>query len=400
MKQNLFDKGSELSVFKLKTPKHEFLGESIEETEIQWSSKELQSEAVIIVLDKTDFLNSFETFKPEDNIISFYVEDRHLDPKTNKKSLFQKNYIITQISEIKDDESNNKGHQIKMIDSVSYLLKNTFFSKGYIASTFSNIVEDIFEIFKIKDMLPKTAEIIINKTKETKTNFVIPGNMNLYDFLMYQCNQEGCILYQDKSGIYMKNIDDLFVKNLNKIEVTKTFKQDDPDPAYQFKINDLTSEFNSCFENLHYPKTITYVYDPKNKKILPKQQNFNEIYENINFTKSSEKYIQNTSGTYCDVGEVNLSDNSLKKKTYLNYLKNNTLDMILAGSISGNILLELRDVNILGSTKTNDGYTKGNETLNGSYLVLSISDKIINNKYIQNIILGRVNNTDKIKIKG
>ena len=95
-------------------------------------------------------LNSFETFKPEDNIISFYVEDRHLDPKTNKKSLFQKNYIITQISEIKDDESNNKGHQIKMIDSVSYLLKNTFFSKGYIASTFSNIVEDIFEIFKIK----------------------------------------------------------------------------------------------------------------------------------------------------------------------------------------------------------------------------------------------------------
>lgn len=400
MKQNLFDKGSELSVFKLKTPKHEFLGESIEETEIQWSSKELQSEAVIIVLDKTDFLNSFETFKPEDNIISFYVEDRHLDPKTNKKSLFQKNYIITQISEIKDDESNNKGHQIKMIDSVSYLLKNTFFSKGYIATTFSNVVEDIFEIFKIKDMLPKTAEIIINKTKETKTNFVIPGNMNLYDFLMYQCNREGCILYQDKSGIYMKNIDDLFVKNLNKIEVTKTFKQDDPDPAYQFKINDLTSEFNSCFENLHYPKTITYVYDPKNKKILPKQQNFNEIYENINFTKSSEKYIQNTSGTYYDVGEVNLSDNSLKKKTYLNYLKNNTLDMILAGSISGNILLELRDVNILGSTKTNDGYTKGNETLNGSYLVLSISDKIINNKYIQNIILGRVNNTDKIKIKG
>lgn len=400
MKQNLFDKGSELSVFKLKTPKHEFLGESIEETEIQWSSKELQSEAVIIVLDKTDFLNSFETFKPEDNIISFYVEDRHLDPKTNKKSLFQKNYIITQISEIKDDESNNKGHQIKMIDSVSYLLKNTFFSKGYIATTFSNVVEDIFEIFKIKDMLPKTAEIIINKTKETKTNFVIPGNMNLYDFLMYQCNQEGCILYQDKSGIYMKNINDLFVKNLNKIEVEKTFKQDDPDPAYQFKINDLTSEFNSCFENLHYPKTITYVYDPKNKKILPKQQNFNEIYENINFTKSSEKYIQNTSGTYYDVGEVNLSDNSLIKKTYLNYLKNNTLDIILAGSISGNILLELRDVNILGSTKTNDGYTKGNETLNGSYLVLSISDKIINNKYIQNIILGRVNNTDKIKIKG
>jgi hypothetical protein len=395
VKQNLFDVGSELNTCKISLPNFEFLQESMFDIEIKWNFIELQSEAVFTIMDKSDFLQSFKTYKVEDNIVKFYIEDKRIDPKTKKNTIFQKPYVITQIVEVKDDESKNKSYQIKCLDQVSYLLKNTYFSKGYKNKKLSEIIQDLFTKYKIKDFISKESEIKINDSKEIPKNLVIPSHISLYDFLMFQCNKEGYILYQDKFGIYGKHITELYRDKLNKVDFEKTFKQDVDSPVYEFKIANVTSSFNNNFLNLGNPTTITYVYNPLTKSIIEKKQNFNEIYSKINFTNSNESYIQNTVGENYNIGEVNLSDNALIKETYLNFLKNNKSDLILTGSLAGNKLLELRDIQIIGSTNTTDGLTKGNETLNGNYLVLSISDKILNNKFIQNIVVGRINNTNK-----
>ena len=395
MKQNLFDIGSELNSCKITMPNFDFLAESLFDIEIKWNFNELQSEAVFTINDKSDFLQSFKTYKVEDNIVKFYIEDKRIDPNTKKNSIFEKPYVITQITEVKDDESKNKSYQIKCIDQVSYILKNTYFSKGYKNTKLSEIIQDLFTKYKIKDFISKESETKINDSKEIPKNLVIPSHISLYDFLMYQCNQEGYILYQDKFGIYGKHISELYQDKLNKVDVTKTFKQDVDSPAYEFKIGNVTGSFNNNFLNLENPTTITYVYNPLSKSIIEKKQNFNEIYSKINFANSNESYIQNTTGENYNIAEVNLSDDSLIKKTYLNYLKNNKADLIITGSLAGNKLLELRDIQLIGSTNTTDGLTKGNETLNGNYLVLSISDKILNNKFIQNVIVGRINNTNK-----
>ena len=152
--------------------------------------------------------------------------------------------------------------------------------------------------------------------------------------------------------------------------------------------------------NLEFPRTTTYVYDPSNKTVFRKKENFDELYSDINFTKSEEKYIQNTTGNYFDIAEVNLSDYALVKNTYLNYLNNNITNIVSPGSITGNILLEQRDIFIVGDTTETDGHIKGNETLNGNYIVTKISDKILMNKYIQNLNFCRINNSDKTTIKG
>ena len=94
------------------------------------------------------------------------MEDAKPDPKTKKNGIMERKFVITDISEIKDDNTNNKTHEIRLIDSVSYLLKNTFYSKGYSNVYFSDVVNDILTTFKIKDLLPTNAEIVINKSKD------------------------------------------------------------------------------------------------------------------------------------------------------------------------------------------------------------------------------------------
>jgi len=313
VKQNLFDVGSELNTCKISLPNFEFLQESMFDIEIKWNFIELQSEAVFTIMDKSDFLQSFKTYKVEDNIVKFYIEDKRIDPKTKKNTIFQKPYVITQIVEVKDDESKNKSYQIKCLDQVSYLLKNTYFSKGYKNKKLSEIIQDLFTKYKIKDFISKESEIKINDSKEIPKNLVIPSHISLYDFLMFQCNQEGYILYQDKFGIYGKHITELYRDKLNKVDFEKTFKQDVDSPVYEFKIANVTSSFNNNFLNLGNPTTITYVYNPLTKSIIEKKQNFNEIYSKINFTNSNESYIQNTVGENYNIGEVNLSDNALNK---------------------------------------------------------------------------------------
>ena len=400
MKQNLFDASSKLTTFKVSLPNFVIPAESLNECEVSWNIKEIKVEAVLNTLDRLDFLNSFKTFKPEDNYITIYLEDAKPDPKTKKNGIMERKFVITDISEIKDDNTNNKTHEIRLIDSVSYLLKNTFYSKGYSNVYFSDVVNDILTTFKIKDLLPTNAEIVINKSKDERKNFVIPQNKSLYEFLMYQADQEGCIIYQDKGGFYMKHITDLYVKNLNKIDTTKTYKQNVSDTFYPYRVIDVISNFNNNYNNLEFPRTTTYVYDPSNKTVFRKKENFDELYSDINFTKSEEKYIQNTTGNYFDIAEVNLSDYALVKNTYLNYLNNNITNIVSPGSITGNILLEQRDIFIVGDTTETDGHIKGNETLNGNYIVTKISDKILMNKYIQNLNFCRINNSDKTSIKG
>ena len=399
MKKNLFDISSDIELLKISTKNFEFISESIEEFEIKFNSNELVIESILTVSEKSDFLNSFKTFSPEDNIVTIYIKDKRTNPKTKTNGVFQRDFIITQISEVKDENSRNKAHTIKMIDAVSYTLKNTFYSKGYQNILYSEIVKDIFSVFKIPNLIPKDYEIKISASLDYHDFFVIPNNTNLYDFLMYQAAQDGCILYQDRGGIYLIHISELYSNNINKVDANKTFLQDTSDNSYEFKAIEVVSNFSNNHDNLEFPKTNTFVYDPLTKSILQKKQNFDEIYDKINFNSSKETYIQNSSGYFYDVAEVGLSDFSLIRNTYFNYLKNNTLDIVTPGTLYGNRLLELRDVKIIGSTSVEDGLRKGNETLNGNYIVLSISDKILNNKYIQNIILGRVNNTAKSEVK-
>jgi hypothetical protein len=388
MKQGLFDASSDLKLVKVFIDDNEVLNENMQDIEIHWNFNKFEVQATMMIVDNANVMNLFTDFKEKK--VKLQVTDL-------SDVNFEREFHIMQIKTTKLSDDNIRVLNINLIDTVSYILKNTFYSKGYSGIKLSAVIEDIFSIFKI-DSAYDTSKIKRNfePTNTTYEKLVIPGDRSLYDFFDYQLNQEGFIWFQQKNSYEIKHISSVY-PSASETKPERNFSQDVENPKYLYKILDVTTDFNNTYDNLRVPIKSTWVYDPLNKKIIENKSNLADLYDDMNMSLSKELYIQNTDGVQQSYDEVNSGVDMLSKETFFNYIQNTTLELFVPG-VMDNVLFERRGVKIIGSTLHSEEIKSGDEILNGDYLVLSIHDKIAGTKMIQKINVGRVNNTDKKKV--
>jgi hypothetical protein len=389
MKDNLFDLASSLRDVKISINKTPILDENILEMEIHWDSKKFEVHASMMLKDNMDLLASFENF--DKNVVNIFITDL-------QDNVVSRDFYIANMNEVKGDGENTKTLVIDLIDVISFTLKNSFISKGYSNCSLSYIINDLFKIFKIETLFDKKyITLDLSETKEIYENIVIPQDRSVLDFLEFQLNLEGSILFQQNTSIVLKNITEVLPSVLKK-DQTKNFKEDVENVNYQYKILEFTAEYSSAYSNLQLPSTSSFVFDPKTKAMIKLESNISDIWDNIKSSNTDEKYIQSTdilNGGKCFRINENNSKDRLTKETFFHYIENTFVEIFVPGQTKGNNLLEKRGCSFKGSTLHIEGLAEGNTILGGDYIVLKIHDKILGNKMIHRIMLGRANNTGK-----
>jgi hypothetical protein len=390
MKDNLFDLASKLNAVKVVVDTKEIPFEDILEIEIHWDCTTLEVPATITLRDNRDLISFFTSFNK--NKVEIFFTDS--DSETCSREFY-----IADMKEAKGDEENTKTIIIDLIDIVSFTLKNTYISKGYSGKKLSDIMEDIFTIYKIDDLYNKEYTTrTFSSTTQVHDAIVIPGDRPIYDFFEYQMNHEGYLWYQDKKGINFKFIEEIYPSKLVKVP-EMDFAEDIENPNYKYKILEMSADFSDAYKNLKHPALTSYVYDSTVKKMKKLQANIVELWDKLKTSDVDEKYIQSTDGI-C-FGRIEDVDHiyALAKETYFFYIENASVEIFVPGK-NTNKLLEKRGASFKGSSLHIAGMTEGNTILGGDYIVTSIHDKILGDKMIQKILLGRFNNTGRVQEKG
>lgn len=387
MKDSLFDLASSMRSIKVSVNGKEVLEENIMDIEIHWNTA-MEVQASMILKDNEEILASFKDFHKV--VVTIFVTD--LTDET-----MSRDFYIAHMVEARGEEDNTKTLVFNMIDTVSYTLKNSYISKGYSGRTLKAIIEDLFEIFKINSLIDeKYIKLNIADSGVVYDAIVVPQDRSVYSFLEFQLNQEGSLMYQNKTSIEINNIDNIYPKTLTKDD-KKDFKEDVENVNYGYKILEFSAEYSSAYDNLKLPAKTTFMYNAETKTMKKLSANVGEIWENIKTTDTDEKYVQGTDlingGARYHIKEVNSPLKELAKETYFHYIENTSVEIFVNGNINGNKLLEKRGATFKGSSLHVEGMTEGNVILGGDYIVLSIHDKILGNKMIQKILIGRVNNT-------
>lgn len=390
MKGTLFDVGSKLRNISVKVNEIDLFSEDITDFEIHWDGTSFQVEGNILLKDNRDYLNLFKSSnKPIFNIYLTDLED---------KSYVRDFYVIS-MEEAKGDSDNEKTLLIKFIDVISFTLKNTYISKGYVEKTLTEIIEDLFKVASI-DSLYKKENLTKNFTKTEKkySALVVPSDRSIYDFIEFQLAQEGYIWFQDKQSMNIVFIESVFPKNLKDFK-DKDFIEDVENPQYGYKIVDMNISHMNAYDNLKLPTNTSFIYDPSKKSMLKMEANIANLYDMLKIADIDEKYIQGTNGVRSSTLEVTSSKEFLARKLYFTYMQNNKLIIFTYGKVEGNKLFEKRKVYLKGNTTNKTSTIDGDLNLSGDYVVLGIHDKIMNDKMVQKIILGRLNNSAKETVK-
>lgn len=386
MKNDLFKDTSDLKKVKVTIDDIEVPFEDIIDIEVHYSSKQFQVEASIIFKDTLDILSTFKNFK-NNKVTIFYTD--------SQDDTVSRDFYIANLAEVRGETELTKTFIFNLIDCVSWTLKNTFFSKGYNSVKITDVIEDIFSIFKV--------DLLYNKEFTTRNfnsssfiyeNLVIPQDRSLYDFIDFYLKQEGLIWFQQNTSLELNSIKKFYPSTLKRNE-DYDFLEDVPNPKYMFKILDFTADYNNGYENLKMPRRTSLSYNPETKSMDTIKYNLDELYKEFSTSPVDESYIQSTDGSMLATLETGTIPESKIVETYFNYLTNTSIDMFVSGKNKNNSLLDKRGVYFRGAGNHREGQAEGNVILGGEYIVFAIHDKILGNKMIQRINVGRLNNTSK-----
>jgi len=386
MKENLFDLTSSLRKVQITIDGIDIPKEDIIEVEIKWENDNFEVYGAMILKDNRDITEFFEDW--DKKIVNIYITD--LSDKT-----MSRDFYIGKIEETKGDEENTKNFEISLIDKISFNLKNTYVSKSYKGKKITEIIEDLWGIFKFDDLYDK--KYISKKftpSEEVYEFIVVPQDRNLLEFFQFQLRQEGYIMFQQKNEICIKSFKEILPSSLTA-DPLKDLKEDIENPTYQHKILDTTGSFMKFYEALKHPSNTTYSFNPKTKKMEKIEKNLSDMYSDFKTSKEDESYIQGTVGKKFSIEEANQNPQDVALSTYLHFMKNTSVEFFVPGSIADNNLMEKRNAFFKGSSNNIKGDTEGNKKLSGEYLIFSIWDKILGEKMISRMFGCRLNNTSE-----
>jgi len=384
MKGNLFDTASVLKMAEVHIDGGIILPENIIEIEIQWNHDSFEIQAIITLKDNTDLAKVLKNW--DRIVVNIFITDM-------SDNTMSRDFYISKLSETRGDEENTKNLEIKLVDKISFTLKNTFYSKSYSNMSITDIIDDVWKeknFDKLYDS--KFISKKFSKTKNVYDGFVIPQDRSLYEvFSLYLAN-EGFVWFQNKDSIEIKSVQEILPSVLTA-DKAKDFLEETDNPNYIYKILDFTGNYVNLYESLKLPASTTYFYVYDEKIMNTIEANLSDVYDSLKTTPASEKYIQPTDGKrFVSIEKEQNCDQQLLL-TYLQYMKNTQIEIFVPGNVKGNKLFDKRNASFKGSSLHNEGLTQGNTSLQGEFLVFSIYDKILGEKMISKVNICRLNNT-------
>lgn len=296
--------------------------------------------------------------------------------------MFFRTFKIININEIKS-ENGLKMFEFKLRDSVSYFLDNLYISKSFTGSRVSALSQ-IFSEYNLSSKLTETKLKFQTEDDGIKGNLVLNKNLSVLDFFEKEFHRIGYSFYQDKLGMYVKNKENLLPGKIP--EITAAFSQRITNQFYKNKIYEIITVPTSKEEIDKQPKQQSFYYDIEKRQMVSINTNIGSLQSEITLNKDNSD-IQETVGFKAKF--QNRSDSAQQKTEIIDqFLKLSTSKIVVNGYVDNDIN-KIVDLEILGEKGNNKSHLAGDIVSSGKYIILSVIDKIVADKMLQLIEVGR-----------
>lgn len=326
----------------------------------------------IVIAEKAD-LSSVVDLKT--SVLKIYIVDLY------DKFLFRTFKIIN----VQESYNNRKQKVflLKLRDEISYFLDNLYISKSFIGSRVQAFNE-IMSTYKLNDLLTATKLKYEFEDDGITGNLVLNKNLSVLDFFEKEFKRIGFSMYQNKLGLHIKNKDNLLPSKLEVIP--DIFSQIATNQLYKNRIYELSTIPAQKEELDKTPKQQSYYYDIKNKQMISINDNIDTIAGDIALNKVSSD-IQETVGFKAKF--QNRMDALEQKNDIRERFLHLSKSKIIVNGYINNDINKIIEMEFLGNKASSITQIEGNVVSSGKYIILSVIDKIIGDKMLQLLEVGR-----------
>jgi hypothetical protein len=377
--EKIFTETTILKSYTIKINEYELLDEDILSFELMFNFDQPFIEGILIIKDSFGIaeLDIFDG----NTTIELYSNDFFDETFTRK-------FRITSVSNDEPDDK-FKVYTLRIVDELYYKLSNTYLSKGFNTDVITAFSEYLTEL-KLDDHITDNNMTKDFDTSTNKYSFVVPQDRSVLDFFMYEFNNNGYRIWQDRNSISVKDVKfkdlDYIQSNGEKVNYTNNTAN----PNYAFKIHDFTIKYNNILaSNLSSPVAEHQFFDVNTKLVDDETKNLTDIYDDIKLNDKDYSELQHTTGAKFKVDvDVFLG----KQRILLEdaYFHNNTLEIVVPGNFKYNNIGKLANVQFKGNAMMTTQALEGDRFHSGTYFVSKMTDRYIGNKLIQKLVLNRI----------
>jgi len=296
--------------------------------------------------------------------------------------MFYRTYKIINVNEMKSS-NDLKMFEFKLRDTVSYFLDNLYISKSFTGSRVAAL-KQIFSENNLESYLSPTKLKFETEDDAIIGNLVLNKNLSVLDFFEKEFHRIGYSFYQDKSGVYVKNKENLFPGKVP--EIKDAFSQRITNQLYKNKIYELVTIPANKEEIDKQPKQESYYYDIESRQMKKISANIDSLQKQISLNKDNSD-IQETVGFKAKF--QNRYDASQQKTDILEQFLRLSVSKIVVNGYVDNDINKVVELELLGEKGNTKSHLTGDVVSSGKYIILSVIDKIIGDKMIQMLEVGR-----------
>lgn len=276
-------------------------------------------------------------------------------------------------------------------DEITFILKNTYLSKGFTAKPV-DALKEYFTHLGIDDIV-ETDKISYNLADVgTSRNFVVPQNVSVLDHFMYLFKRENIRFWQDRKGIHVNRLVPSEMTPLEDSNGVVEYSNKVGNNEYIFKIHDTQEIINhTILTNSLLPKETIYRYNYV-KEIVDTTLNLTDEFENLklNSNKSFDNSdLQQTNGSKL-VTQGYFETGGQTYDLFDVYMNNNLLTIAVPGSLEFSNIGNVAEIVLKGNPLYAKSDMENNEFSSGRYFISRVSDRIIADKMINRLTLIRV----------
>lgn len=281
------------------------------------------------------------------------------------------------------DRMKNKQYFFYLIDEISYKLSNIYISKSFNLTKTAAFKQILSEQGIYPILAENKLKVQLDDNGKTES-FVVQKGVSVLDFFISEFNKIGYSFYQTRDGFYVKAFDDLLPTKLQKQDAKFVYTTNNQ--LYKNMIYEFHNAPMSNTAITSSPNSKTYFFDPEQKKIVSIDKTYNDI-------KSDMTLNNNNKNLQTNVGSAVSFQNRLDSVQHINniresYLHTFKLDIIVNGHMSNDIN-KIFEVDLPGHKGNVKSQFEGNVQSSGHYVSLVVVDKLMGDKLIQKVTLGR-----------
>ena len=348
--------------------------EDIISCQIEWEP-DLEVGGNIIIKDTFD-LNNLVKFD-ESTTIRIYSRDIH-----NK--VFNRTFKIAGIKKEKYQQKNFV-FAIDFIDRITFILKNTYLSKGF-TDTPANIINSYFKYIELDKLLDEDK---ITKDFEVSDiiTVIVPQDRSLYDFLSIELDKLGLLIYQTRDKIILRKKESLLPSKLPLMPYD--FKDNTDNQQYGWNIGDMRVNFNNSLELNQIPVKNNMYYSISERKMKNIQMGVSDVYSAIKQSTKDVSGLQQTVGIKLETQERS-TDFKLKYSIISTYSKNNNIELVIPGNFKYSDVLQRANLTLKGNALNKKSSFEGDQLLSGEYFISYVADRFVGDKLLQKYIINRL----------